>query len=110
MLQGDQRLETSVSGFPSGRGRATIEAMIDSFSAEEVSSFDRDGFLIIEQDFISEETVMMLRERFDELFSGQYATGIAPDEVNWVRGRDPETKTRQICNGWKADDLIAARS
>ena len=83
--------------------------MIDSFSAAEVEAFNGDGFLIIEQDFISEETVMVLRERFDELVSGQNATGIAPDEVNWVRGRDPETKTRQICNGWKADDLIAAQ-
>ncbi len=83
--------------------------MIDSFSDADIDSFGRDGFLIIEQDFIPEETVMLLRERFDELFAGSYATGIAPDEVNWVRGRDPETKTRQICNGWKADDLIAAQ-
>ena len=83
--------------------------MIDSFSEADVEAFNRDGFLIIEQDFISEATVMLLRERFDKLFSGEYSTGIAPDEVNWVRGRDPETKTRQICNGWKADQLIAAQ-
>ncbi len=37
------------------------------------------------------------------------ATGIQPDEVNWKRGRDPEDLTRQICNGWRADDLIAAQ-
>lgn len=83
--------------------------MIDSFSDADVEAFGRDGFLIIEEGFISEPTVMALRERFDKLFSGDYSTGIAPDEVNWVRGRDPETKTRQICNGWKADDLIAAQ-
>ncbi len=83
--------------------------MIDSFSDVEVETFNRDGFLIIEQDFIAEETVMLLRERFDKLFAGEYSTGIAPDEVNWVAGRDPDTKTRQICNGWKADDLIAAQ-
>ena len=51
----------------------------------------------------------MLRERFDRLFAGEYATGIQPDEVNWKAGRDPEDRTRQICNGWRADDLIAAQ-
>ncbi len=31
-----------------------------------------------------------------------------PDEVNWLTGRDDPTLTRQICNGWKADRLIAS--
>jgi ectoine hydroxylase-related dioxygenase (phytanoyl-CoA dioxygenase family) len=29
--------------------------------------------------------------------------------VNWKKGRDSEDLTRQICNGWRADDLIAAQ-
>ena len=29
--------------------------------------------------------------------------------MNWKRGRDPEDVTRQICNGWRSDDLIAAQ-
>ena len=29
--------------------------------------------------------------------------------MNWKRGRDREDVTRQICNGWRADDLIAAQ-
>lgn len=83
--------------------------MLDSFTGEQVAAFRRDGFLIIEQGYISPETVEMLRERFDRLFRGEYATGIKPDEVNWVAGRDPEDRTRQICNGWKADPWIAAQ-
>ncbi|MSX01810.1 MAG: phytanoyl-CoA dioxygenase family protein [Actinobacteria bacterium] len=83
--------------------------MIESFSDEQAEAFNEDGFLIIEEGFISDEAVEILRERFDHLFAGDYQTGISPDEVNWVKGRDPETKTRQICNGWKADDLIAAQ-
>jgi hypothetical protein len=51
--------------------------------------------------------VELMRERFDRLFAGDYATGIRPDEVNWVAGRDPDDHTRQICNGWKADPEIA---
>ena len=43
------------------------------------------------------------------LFDGEYETGIRPDEVNWVKGRDPEDRTRQIWNGWRADTVIAAQ-
>jgi hypothetical protein len=78
-------------------------------SDEQVETFHRDGFLIIEEGFISHSTIEALRERFDRLFAGEYATGILPDEVNWKAGRDPEDRTRQICNGWRADDVVAAQ-
>jgi 2-oxoglutarate-dependent dioxygenase len=78
-------------------------------SDDQVESFHADGFLIVEEGFISDATVELLRERFDALFAGEYGTGIAPDEVNWKEGRDPEDRTRQICNGWRADDSIAAQ-
>jgi hypothetical protein len=78
-------------------------------SDEQVETFHRDGFLIIEEGFVSDSTIEVLRERFDRLFAGEYATGIQPDEVNWKAGRDPEDRTRQICNGWRADDVIAAQ-
>ncbi len=83
--------------------------MLDRFSEEEVASFRRDGFLIIEEGFVPAETLEVLRAHFDALFRGEYETGIRPDEVNWVAGRDPEDRTRQICNGWKADRCIAAQ-
>ena len=76
---------------------------------EQVESFRRDGFLIIEEGLIPMSTVEVLRERFAAIFEGEYATGIAPDEVNWKKGRDRDDVTRQICNGWRADDLIAAQ-
>jgi ectoine hydroxylase-related dioxygenase (phytanoyl-CoA dioxygenase family) len=82
--------------------------MIDQWSAEQLEHFERDGFVIVEG-LIDEGTVASLRERFEPLFAGQYATGIKPDEVNWLAGRDPEDRTRQICNGWKADPAIAAQ-
>jgi len=76
---------------------------------EQVESFERDGFLIIEEGLIPMSTVEVLRDRFAAIFEGEYATGIAPDEVNWKKGRDRDDVTRQICNGWRADDLIAAQ-
>src|SRR5918996_6179353 len=78
-------------------------------SDEQVNAFRRDGFLIIEEGFLSDGAIETQRERFKALFEGDYATGIAPDEVNWKSGRDREDVTRQICNGWRADDLIAAQ-
>ena len=65
--------------------------MIDVFSAEQVAAFDRDGFLIVEEGLVSPRALDLLRERYEPLFDGVYETGIKPDEVNWVPGRDPRT-------------------
>jgi ectoine hydroxylase-related dioxygenase (phytanoyl-CoA dioxygenase family) len=81
----------------------------ESWSPEQLDAFERDGFVVVEG-YIDDDTVTELRERFEPLFSGRYETGIRPDEVNWVPGRDPEDRTRQICNGWKADLRIARQS
>jgi ectoine hydroxylase-related dioxygenase (phytanoyl-CoA dioxygenase family) len=81
--------------------------LIEDWTSEQREAFAHDGFLIVEEGFIDGETVELLRERFDPLFAGDYVTGIRPDEVNWIAGRDPEDRTRQICNGWKADPEIA---
>lgn len=83
--------------------------MIDSFLTEHVGAFRRDGFLIVEEGLVSERALELLRERYLRLFEGEYETGIRPDEVNWVRGRDPEDRTRQLCNAWKSDTVIAAQ-
>jgi ectoine hydroxylase-related dioxygenase (phytanoyl-CoA dioxygenase family) len=82
---------------------------VDKWRADQLETFRRDGFVVVEEGFVDDETVELLRERFEPLFAGRYETGIRPDEVNWVPGRDPEDRTRQICNGWKADPPIAAQ-
>ena len=86
-----------------------LATAIEQLSDDQIERFHRDGFLIIEEGFISDRAIELLRERFDLLFAGEYATGIQPDEVNWKPGRDSEDLTRQICNGWRADDVIAAQ-
>lgn len=83
--------------------------LIDAFTAEQVEAFDTDGFLIVSEGLVAEQALERLRERYLPLFDGVYETGIRPDEVNWVPGRDPEDRTRQICNGWRADTVIAAQ-
>jgi 2-oxoglutarate-dependent dioxygenase len=78
------------------------------WSAEQLAAFERDGFVVVEG-FVDAGAVEELRARFEPIFAGRYETGIRPDEVNWVPGRDPDDRTRQICNGWKADPRIAAQ-
>jgi 2-oxoglutarate-dependent dioxygenase len=83
--------------------------VIECLADDQVSTFGRDGFLIVDEGLVSEKALELLRERYLRLFDGEYETGIKPDEVNWVPGRDPEDRTRQICNGWRADRIIAAQ-
>jgi ectoine hydroxylase-related dioxygenase (phytanoyl-CoA dioxygenase family) len=65
--------------------------------------------VIVEEGLVSERALEALRERYLKLFEGEYETGIRPDEVNWVSGRDPEDRTRQLCNAWKSDNVVAAQ-
>ena len=83
--------------------------MIDSFTDDQVDAFGRDGFLVVEEGLVSESALERLRERYLRLFDGEYESGIRPDEVNWVPGRDPEDRTRQLCNAWKSDSVVAAQ-
>ena len=64
--------------------------MVHAFSEDQVEAFERDGFLIVEEALVPERALDLLRERYERLFDGEYETGIKPDEVNWVRGRDPD--------------------
>ncbi len=70
-------------------------------------NFDDDGFVIVDR-LIDPGLVDGLRQAFDDLFSGRFETGVRPDEVNWQQGSGDPTRTRQICNGWKANRDIAA--
>jgi ectoine hydroxylase-related dioxygenase (phytanoyl-CoA dioxygenase family) len=75
---------------------------------EQVETFHSDGFLVIERDFLDHSDVEAIRDRFTRVFEGEYETGIQPDEVKWVAGRDAEDQTRQVCNTWKADRTLAS--
>lgn len=83
--------------------------MTVDWTAEQRAAFERDGFVVVEG-FVDAGAVEELRAQFEPLFAGRYETGIRPDEVNWIPGRDPDDRTRQICNGWKADPRIAAQT
>ena len=70
-----------------------------------IEDFNINGFLILEK-FIDPTCLDKLRNRFEQLFKGEFETGIEPDEWNWKYGRDSNDVTRQICNAWKSDNYI----
>ena len=69
--------------------------------------FDADGFALAPR-LVGPDLVESLTERFERLFAGDFETGIKPDEVNWQQGESDPSLTRQICNAWKADRLVAS--
>lgn len=70
-------------------------------------NFHDDGFVVVER-LIDSDRIARLRGAFDDLFDGRFETGVRPDEVNWQHVNGDPTRTRQICNGWKANREIAA--
>jgi len=70
-----------------------------------INDFNNNGFLILDK-FLDTEYLDQLRSRFEPLFKGVFETGVEPDEWNWKFEKDPNDVTRQICNAWKADNLI----
>ena len=57
--------------------------------------------------WVATDDVAACQEAFDEIFAHRWATGVAPDEVNYTAGVTPPDHTRQMCNGWKASPVIA---
>lgn len=78
-----------------------------TITQKHLDDFARDGFVAVEG-ALNGEDIDRARARFEPLFSGQFETGLYPDEWNWRFGRDREDLTRQICNGWKSDLTVAS--
>ena len=80
--------------------------LVDEPSPEQIARFRRDGFLVVER-LIEPAAAARLAARFEPLFRGDFETGLYPDEWNWRKGRDADDLTRQICNAWKSDRVVA---
>ncbi len=74
---------------------------------EQVEAYRRDGFLVVER-FLADDEVERVREHFERAFAHDWETGLSPDEVNYRPGQTPPDLTRQLCNVWKADRVLAA--
>ncbi len=75
-------------------------------SPAQIESFHRDGFVIVER-WLDPHNLAAMREHFASVFEHRWETGLAPDEVNYVPGQTPPDLTRQLCNVWKSDRVLA---
>jgi len=71
------------------------------------AAFERDGFVTVDR-LVDPADVPALWAAFDRLFRGEWVAGVEPDEVNWQEATGDPTRTRQVCNGWKAEPAIEA--
>jgi ectoine hydroxylase-related dioxygenase (phytanoyl-CoA dioxygenase family) len=81
-------------------------AVVGGPTPGQIESYRRDGFLIVER-FLEPVELDRIREHFMRVFEHEWETGIAPDEVNYVPGVTEPELTRQLCNVWKADRVLA---
>lgn len=72
----------------------------------QIDAYRRDGFLVVEE-FLPADEIERVRERFARAFEHEWETGLQPDEVNYEPGVTAPDKTRQLCNVWKADRVLA---
>jgi hypothetical protein len=76
-------------------------------TTEQIATYQRDGFLIVDE-FLTADEVELARSRWDDVFQHRWTTGIAPDEINYDPATTPPDRTRQLCNVWKADPVVAS--
>ncbi len=87
--------------------RTTLTAAFEfELTEEQVETFARDGFVVVER-LVDPESARRALARYEDLFAGRFETGLHPDEWNWRAGVSPPDLTRQICNAWKSDRDIA---
>jgi hypothetical protein len=75
-------------------------------TAAQTERYRRDGFLIVES-FLERGELDRIREHFMRVFAHDWETGLQPDEVNYVPDVTPDDLTRQLCNVWKSDRVLA---
>lgn len=76
-------------------------------TADQLERYRHDGFLVVDA-FLPPIEVERLREHFSRVFEHDWETGLAPDEVNYLPGVTAPELTRQLCNVWKSDRVLAA--
>jgi phytanoyl-CoA hydroxylase len=66
------------------------------------------GFAVTPVPLLDPATMQALHTRYEALFRGEFETGVYPDEWHWRQGLSLPGVTREICNAYKADRLVAS--
>mmetsp|Transcript_28867 Transcript_28867/g.93047 ORF Transcript_28867/g.93047 Transcript_28867/m.93047 type:complete len:117 (+) Transcript_28867:11-361(+) len=70
------------------------------------SKYERDGFVKV-RNVLSKRECEEIRTAFAALFSGDFDSGVYPDEWHWRQGISREDAVREIVNSWKSSDVVA---
>ena len=81
--------------------------MIVDLTPQQIDAFHKHGFVVVEN-VLEPAVIDRARSRFAPMFAGEFETGLQPDEWNWRAGASSPDVTRQICNGWKADQTVCS--
>lgn len=76
-------------------------------TTEQIDQFHRDGFLVVEN-LLEPELVEQVIERFEPLFSGEFETGVYPDEWHWNPYLGKPGAAGQMTGVWKCDRTLAS--
>jgi len=76
-------------------------------TTQQIDQFHQDGFLVVEN-LLSPELVERVISRFDPLFSGEFETGVYPDEWHWNPYLGQPAAAGQLTGGWKCDRALAS--
>ena len=73
---------------------------------EKKEFFNKNGFVIFEN-VLNKNDLNKVRQKYKKIFKGHYETGVVPDKIKWVYGRDKNNIPRSVCNAWKSDYDVA---
>ena len=93
---------TATGAAEAAAARAVTPALADAFYSN--------GFVVLPQvfNFAADGLGARLKKRLERMFSGDFETGVYPDEWHWRAGLSLPDAPREICNGWKSDRLVAS--
>ncbi|ARV61266.1 phytanoyl-CoA dioxygenase family protein [Nostocales cyanobacterium HT-58-2] len=74
---------------------------------EHITRFQEDGFVVIEN-LLDKELVARIVDRVEPLFSGDFETGVYPDEWHWTPNLGLPNAARQMSGVWKSDSTLAS--
>ena len=86
--------------------RRVDEGDMAALTTDQRAAFGRDGFVVL-PGLLDRDRVGAVAARFDPLFSGDFETGVYPDEWYWRPGMSLPDVTRHMGNAWKSDRTLA---
>ena len=67
--------------------------------------FYKNGYIEL-KNILDLRLLRKIKKKYKKIFNAEYETGIVPDKIKWVKGRDPNNIPRSLCNVWKSDPDI----